>query len=117
MNTSESVVIVAIILSITVLVLAKRKPDDTIREGRQVLTRPVIVICGDCMTDAHMPVRTELGEDGRCIACGGASWILVSDYYATRRKPYRELELPLPQYHQPGSIVDIRERNRKARGL
>jgi len=116
MNTSESVVVVAIILSVTVLVLAKRKPDNTVNHGRQALKVSFQIVCLDCSTDSDIPRRTELAIDGKtCLQCGGTAWVPAANLRPRTRERYAPV-VPDVSY-QPRSIVDIRERNRKARGL
>ena len=47
---------------------------------RKILRLGVQIICGDCCGDADRPVKTYIDQFGRCVQCGGGSYVLASMY-------------------------------------
>jgi hypothetical protein len=64
--------------------------------GKQLLTMAVQIVCGDCAGNSERPIRTMLDQSGRCFQCGGASYVLASDFArnAYRSQPYLRVVAP-----------------------
>lgn len=58
---------------------------------------PIQIVCGDCSGGADgtgdielLPLRTFLGEDGRCYTCGGRSYVIASELCGQLRRTITE---------------------------
>ena len=55
---------------------------------RKILRLGVQIICGDCCGDADRPVKTYIDQFGRCVQCGGSSYVLASMYATQMMKAF-----------------------------
>ena len=77
---------VSILLLAAAYLLSKRFQDHATlsRPPIDILRLGVQIICGDCCGDSVRPMKTYLDQFGRCVQCGGRSYVLASVYARER---------------------------------
>lgn len=82
--------IMLLVIILAVFIMVKRRESAQLRRQQETraFTRsfPVQIVCGDCMGDDILPVRTFLTIYERCSRCGGNSYVIASHLAATMRQ-------------------------------
>jgi hypothetical protein len=109
-----AITILAILLAIAVLLLARRREPPL--ERREPLRVAIWLICGTCSGDGDVPWRTEMARDGSCASCGGHSFVLASEYFYSmkRRRPAPDAIAP-PFARNDVRVIRFENRRRLAR--